>query len=71
LVVNKKIYAIEVKSSLQPRSKDFSGLMAFKEEFPQAHLMMVTHSSHSSIQNSVDVLSVPDFVDWLWLKLGG
>jgi predicted AAA+ superfamily ATPase len=66
LTIEQKVYAIETKSTLQPRSKDFSGLKAFKEEFSDAELLMVTATSHSSLQQNINILSVPDFVDWLW-----
>lgn len=66
LSVNKKIYAIEVKSTLRPRTKEFNGLKAFKEEFPKADLVMVTPTPHSSEQEGVSIYSVSDFVKWLW-----
>jgi predicted AAA+ superfamily ATPase len=66
LVVEEKIFAIEVKATSQPRLKDFGGLRSFKDEFPEAKLLMVTPTSHSAISNDIEVLSILDFVNWLW-----
>lgn len=66
LTIENKVFAIETKSTQQPRSKDFSGLKAFKDEFPNAELIMVTPTTHSSENKGVNILNPEDFVDWLW-----
>jgi predicted AAA+ superfamily ATPase len=66
LVIDKKIFAIEVKSTTQPRAKEFNALQAFKDEFPEAKLLMITSTSQSYVHKDIEVLSVPNFVDWLW-----
>lgn len=66
LEIENEIYAIEVKSSSKPRKSEYSGLLAFKEEYPQSHLIVVCMTPQSYEDQKIKVLTVKDFVNLLW-----
>jgi predicted AAA+ superfamily ATPase len=66
LEIENSIYAIEVKSTLHPRKKEYSGLKAFKEEVPHAKLVLVCLAKKSFVDEGIQILSLEDFVKNLW-----
>lgn len=66
LEINQKLFAIEVKSTHQPRKKDYAGLKAFKEEVIRAQLVMVCSVKKSYEDEGIHILSIEDFIELLW-----
>ncbi len=63
----KSLIGIEVKSSKNPRPKDYSGLLKLEEEFPLNKKIVVSLSGHSLIEdNGVEVYHYHDFLMLLW-----
>ncbi|MBQ3688483.1 MAG: ATP-binding protein [Bacteroidales bacterium] len=60
--------AIEFKSSKEVQSKHLKGLKAFKEEHPEARLIIVSLDKEPRIFNEVEVLPAEIFLKKLWNK---
>ncbi|MBR6277616.1 MAG: ATP-binding protein [Bacteroidales bacterium] len=60
--------AIEFKSSKEVQSKHLKGLKAFKEEHPEARLIIVSLDKSQRIFNDVEVLPAEIFLKKLWNK---
>lgn len=60
--------AIEFKSSKEVQSKHLKGLKAFKEEHPEARLIIVSLDKEPRIFNEVKVLPAEIFLKKLWNK---
>ena len=60
--------AIEFKSSKEVQSKHLKGLKAFKEEHPEARLIIVSLDKVPRIFNEVEVLPAEVFLKKLWNK---
>lgn len=58
--------AIEFKSTHEVKSKHLRGLKAFKEEHPDARLIIVSLDPHPRIFHDVEVMPVTHFLDQLW-----
>ena len=67
LVIGEAEWAIEIKTSKQKSMKDFRGLLAFGEEFPNAKLIAVTFDDAKRIINSkIEVFPWQEFLKQLW-----
>lgn len=60
--------AIEFKSCKEVQTRHLSGLKAFKEEHPQARLIIVSLDEVPRILNDVEVLPATNFLRKLWDK---
>lgn len=60
--------AIEFKSCKEVQTRHLTGLKAFKEEHPQARLIIVSLDQVPRILNGVEVLPATDFLQKLWKK---
>ena len=60
--------AIEFKSCKEVQTRHLSGLKAFKEEHPQARLIIVSLDQAPRLLNDVEVLPATDFLQKLWKK---
>ena len=58
--------AIEFKSCREVQSKHLRGLKAFKEEHPQARLIVVSLDTAPRLFNDVEVMPATDFLKELW-----
>lgn len=58
--------AIEIKSTDEVHSHHTKGLKAFSEEFPDAHLIIVSLDKHPRRINEIDILPVQYFLKMLW-----
>ncbi len=58
--------AIEFKSTSEVKSKHLRGLKAFKEEHPDARLIIVSLDPQPRIFNDVEVMPVTHFLGQLW-----
>ena len=58
--------AIEIKSTLEVQNKHLKGLKAFKEEYPEARLIIVSQDRISRISQDIEYLYVHDFLKKLW-----
>jgi len=69
LVVGEAEWAIEIKTSKQKSMKEFKGLLAFGEEFPNAKLFAITFDdSKRIIDNKIEVFPWKEFLKLLWNK---
>jgi predicted AAA+ superfamily ATPase len=69
LVVGEAEWAIEIKTSKQKSMKEFKGVLAFGEEFPNAKLMAITFDdSKRLIDNKIEVYPWKEFLKQLWNK---
>jgi len=69
LVVGEAEWAIEIKTSKQKSMKEFKGLLAFGEEFPDAKLFAITFDdSKRIINNKIEVFPWKEFLRQLWNK---
>ena len=67
IVIGEAEWAIEIKTSKQKSMKDFKGLLAFGEEFPNAKLMAVTFDdSKRLIDGRIEVFPWQEFLQQLW-----
>jgi predicted AAA+ superfamily ATPase len=67
LVIGEAEYAIEIKTSKQKSMKDFKGLLAFGEEFPDTKLIAVTFDdTKRMIDNKIEVYPWEEFLKHLW-----
>lgn len=60
--------AIEFKSCKEVQTRHLSGLKAFKEEHPQARLIIVSLDEVPRMLNNVEVLPATNFLQKLWNK---
>ncbi len=58
--------AIEFKSSTEVKSRHLRGLKAFKEEHPDARLIIVSLDIQCRIFNNVEVMPATHFLQQLW-----
>ena len=58
--------AIEIKSALEVQGKHLRGLKAFKEEYPEARLIIVSQDRISRVSQDIEHLYVHDFLKKLW-----
>lgn len=58
--------AIEFKSCTEVMSKHLKGLKTFKEEYPSARLIIVSHDERPRIFNDVEVMPATYFLKQLW-----
>lgn len=65
-VIGKAKVAIEIKSSKEVQSKHIKGLKVFKDEFPDARLIMVSLDVNPRLMNGVEVLPAELFLKKLW-----
>lgn len=65
-VIGKAKVAIEIKSSKEVQSKHIKGLKVFKDEFPDARLIMVSLDINPRLMNGVEVLPAELFLKKLW-----
>ena len=67
LIIGEAEWAIEIKTSKQKSMKEFKGLIAFGEEFPEAKLMAVTFDdSKRIIEGKIEVFPWQAFLKQLW-----
>ena len=67
IIIGEAEWAIEIKTSKQKSMKDFKGLLAFGEEFPQAKLMAITFDdSKRLIDHKIEVFPWREFLKQLW-----
>lgn len=58
--------AIEIKSAVEVQNKHLKGLKAFKEEHPEARLIIVSQDRISRISQGIEHLYASDFLKKLW-----
>ncbi len=58
--------AIEIKSTDEVKSRHLKGLQAFKEDFPEARLIIVSLDQYSRIMNGVEIIPAEQFLKSLW-----
>ena len=69
LVIGEAKWAIEIKTSKQKSVKDFKGLLAFGEEFPNAKLIAITFDDTKRIiDHKIEVYPWQVFLKQLWNK---
>jgi len=69
LVIGEAEWAIEIKTSKQKSMKEFKGLLAFGEEFPNAKLFAITFDdSKRIIDQRIVVFPWKEFLKQLWNK---
>jgi predicted AAA+ superfamily ATPase len=67
IVIGEGEWAIEIKTSKQKSMKDFKGLLAFGEEFPDAKLLAVTFDDLKRIvDDKIEILPWQEFLKQLW-----
>ena len=67
LVIGEAEWAIEIKTSKQKSMKEFKGLLAFHEEFPNAKLIAITFDDTKRlIDNKIEVFPWQIFLQQLW-----
>jgi len=70
LVIGEAECAIEIKTSKQKSMKEFKGLLAFGEEFPNAKLLAVTFDdTKRTIDRRIEVFPWQEFLKQLWSNL--
>ncbi len=62
LLGSKKLLAIEVKHSKRATEKDLKGLKAFKQDYPEAYLLLVYLGQENLKINDVQVIPATDFL---------
>ncbi len=65
IIGNGKI-AIEIKSCAEAKTRHIKGLKAFKEEFPEVRMIIVTFDKYQRIMNDVEVFPAEMFLKALW-----
>jgi uncharacterized protein len=58
--------AIEIKSTVEVKSRHLKGLKAFLEDFPQARVIIVSLDSNARIMNGVEIIPAGLFLKALW-----
>ncbi len=59
--------AIEIKSAEEVMSKHLKGLKAFREEYPEARLMVVSLDKLSRTADGIEIVYIYDFLKMLWM----
>jgi uncharacterized protein len=65
-VIGKAKVAIEIKSSKEVQPKHTKGLKAFKEDFPEVRLIIVSLDINPRLMNGMEVLPAELFLKKLW-----
>lgn len=60
--------AIEIKSSEEVQSRHLRGLKAFKEEHPEARLIVVSLDTNPRLFNGVEIWPAKQFLEQLWAR---
>ena len=69
LIIGEAEWAIEIKTSKQKSMKEFKGLLAFGEEFPNAKLIAITFDDTKRIiEHKIEVFPWQLFLKQLWNK---
>jgi predicted AAA+ superfamily ATPase len=69
LIIGEAEFAIEIKTSKHKSMKDFKGLIAFGEEFPNAKLIAITFDDTKRIiDQKIEVFPWQEFLTQLWNK---
>ncbi len=64
-----KIYALEIKGKTRVSAKDYSGLIAFAEDFPKAKkYVVVANGRHFIEANQIETVPIFIFLKMLWDK---
>jgi predicted AAA+ superfamily ATPase len=58
--------AIEFKSCSEVKSRHVKGLKAFKEEYPQARLIVISMDRYKRVMNDVEIFPATEFLSELW-----
>jgi len=58
--------AIELKSAEEIMSKHLKGLKAFREEFPEARLLVVSLDKLTRVSDNIELIYIYDFLKMLW-----
>ena len=58
--------AIEFKSCDEVKSRHIKGLKAFKEEYPNVRIIVVSMDKYKRIMNDVEIFPATDFLSELW-----
>ena len=58
--------AIEFKSCDEVKSRHLKGLKAFREEYPQARLIVVSMDKYKRVMNDVEIFPATEFLSELW-----
>ena len=58
--------AIEFKSCDEVKSRHTKGLKAFREEYPQARLIVVSMDKYKRVMNDIEIFPVMEFLSELW-----
>jgi len=67
IVIGEADLAIEIKTSKQKSMREFKGLLAFGEEFPNAKLIAITFDDTKRlINNKIEVFPWQEFLKQLW-----
>lgn len=66
LIIGDAKVAIEIKSSEEIRSRHKTGLNAFKEEYPDARLLLVSLDPMTRPEGDIEVMNVEVFLKKLW-----
>ena len=66
MIIGDAKVAIEIKSSEEIRSRHKTGLNAFKEEYPDARLLLVSLDPMSRPEGDIEVMNVEVFLKKLW-----
>lgn len=67
-VIGEAELAIEIKSSSNVVSSHLKGLKAFKEEYPECKLVVVSLEERPRLFNGVEIWPVKDFLERLWMN---
>ncbi len=64
-----QIFAFEIKSKARVSAKDYSGLVSFAEDFPNAKKYVIVASGrHSVAENQIEIVPIFTFLKMLWDK---
>ena len=66
MIVGDADVAIEIKSSEEIKTRHKTGLKAFKEEYPDARLVLVSLDPVSRLEGGIEVMNVAVFLKKLW-----
>lgn len=66
IIIGDAKVAVEIKSCEEVKTKHKSGLKAFKEEHPDARLILVSLDPITRISDDIELLYVTDFFKMLW-----
>ena len=66
LVIDDARIAIEIKSTEHVENKHRKGLKAFKQEYPESRLMLVSLDPITRVSSEIELVYVLDFLNMLW-----